>query len=287
MRALLSCAVVALVAGCGTTVNPSNPAAETGGPDLQGLGRPTVGPSAAGATTPQSRAPSVGSGAVGIAGASGPAGNTPPTAVGTTVQNGVPEAIGVTPNRIYVGIGYATNGDAAIAALGASGISQGREQADAKAVVDDINAHGGIAGRTLVPVWHATDATSADTWADQDQQACTAYTQDHHAFAVMGTGLTDTFNACVAKAGAVEIDSGTIIGPDQAFFDEFPNYYEVGTVSQDRMMAQLTRSLQRMDYFSGWNASLGQPAPGPAKVGILSWTHPNGTVRSTRSCCRR
>jgi hypothetical protein len=40
------------------------------------------------------------------------------------------------------------------------------------------------------------------------------------------------------------------------------------------MMADLVRAFQRLDYFSGWDFNLGQPAKTPAKLGVLSLDTP-------------
>src|SRR5207249_10346778 len=63
---------------------------------------------------------------------------------GNTASQAAP---GVTGTTIYVGVIYTENGKAANEAIGAAGITQGDEQANVRVLVDDINAHGGVAGR--------------------------------------------------------------------------------------------------------------------------------------------
>ncbi|MBV9293282.1 MAG: ABC transporter substrate-binding protein, partial [Frankiales bacterium] len=184
-------------------------------------------------------------------------------------------APGVTANAIYVGISYETNADALNAAFGATGISQGDPKGDAHAVVDDINAHGGIAGRKLVPVYWAVNAESTQTYSEMDQQACSHFTQDNHVFAVMGKGLTDNFYACILRAGASLINSGTITWPDKGLLNQFPYYYDAGTLTTDRIFGQLVRSLKQQSYFSGWDANLGRAsAASKTKIGVLSIDRP-------------
>lgn len=276
-RSMLAAVTVASLAGCGSTVQGVGANGTTGSGANQDLGVPTNG--ATGAPVP-----GVGPGGTAPSGfTTGPGGVTQPVGTvpttgqppGTHLVNGVPQGVGITPTKIYVGIGYETNGDAANAAIGATGISQGDPQADAKAVVDDINAHGGIAGRRLVPVWHALDATSTDTYSDMDQQTCDAYTQDNHVFAAMDKGLTDNFLACMQKAGAMNFNSGTILYPDQGVLQQYPYYFDAGTLTTDRVFQQLPRSLAAMGYYAGWDANLGRPSPAvKTKIGVLSYDHP-------------
>lgn len=282
-RAYFAVAAVALLAtACGTTVKDTDaigsadagltaPAAGQSPTGDAGLG---VGTTAAGTTA----SGSVSNGATATAAGNATRGatiTTPRSATTPTVAN----APGVTDKAIYIGIDYTTNADAANAAIGASGITSGDERADAQAVIDDINAHGGAAGRKLVPVWHATDAQSQQTRATIDQEICADFTQDHHVFAAAAIGYTDNLKACLRKAGVLQVHSGTLLDPDQAMFRQYPNYIEAGTISQDRADAALVRSLVRQHYFAGWNSTAGKPGSSPVKVGVLGvdlpeWNRP-------------
>ena len=277
--------VVALslaAAACGSTVESSrNAAVGINGEDANGLGGPSaaVGTSGAGGVGPGVPAQGGAPGASGAAAASS-GGALAPAAGGGA--GGPVQGVGVTPTKIYVGLTYSTNGDAANAALGASSITQGDQRADEQAVIDDINAHGGVAGRKLVGVYYNYDVTDTRPYADQDNSACAKFTQDNHVFAVLGNGVSDNYVACNTKAGAIDLGSN-IIDPDRAFFRRFPAYIGYDTVSQDRMMADEVDVLVRMKYFTGWNNTTGQPAAGGAKVGIIgydtaAWTTPLRTV---------
>lgn len=288
--ALAGAAVAALLAaGCGTTVSGVD--AATNSPATDGLtasGGSTTGDS--GLSAPSGTLS--GTSADGsVAGTTTGTSVTSPTATSPSANDNLPagttpqvgNAPGVTDKAIYVGIDYTANADAANAAIGASAITSGDEKADAQAVIDDINAHGGAAGRKLVPVWHATDAQSQQTRATQDQEQCSDYTEDHHVFAAAAIGWTDNFKACLNKAGVLEVYSGDLIDPDQAMFREFPYYIDAGTISQDRADAALVQSLLRQHYFTGWNSATGQAGPNPVKVGVLGvdvpeWTRPLNSV---------
>ena len=274
-RRLLPMAAMALVAGCGSTV--ANLSSVNGnGSNGNGLGAPgsartTTGPSVLagpGGTTAPGSLGGATSGAPGTV-STGSAGGGDVTGPAVTGQG-----VGVTATRIYVGITYTTNGDAANKALGASSITEGDQRADAQAVVDDINAHGGIAGRKLTPVWYNYDVTDTRPYAAQDAAACAKFTQDNHVFAVLGNGESDNYTACTTKAGAIDVGSN-IIGPDNAYFRRFSDYIGYDTVSQDRMMADEVNVLQRMHYFTKWDNTNGKPGALPVKVGVIGYDTPS------------
>jgi ABC-type branched-subunit amino acid transport system substrate-binding protein len=188
---------------------------------------------------------------------------------------GAVQGVGVTAKEIFVGITYQTNGDQANKALGVGAISQGDTKADAQAIVDDINAHGGVAGRKLVPVWFNYDVSDTRPYTVQDNAACAKFTQDNHVFAVLGTGITDNYTACATKAGAINLGSN-IIDPDVAYFQRYPYYFGYDTVSQDRMMADEVGALVRLKYFTAWDANNGKPGGvAPVKVGIIGYDSPS------------
>ena len=96
---------------------------------------------------------------------------------------------GVSDTEIHVGFIVATTD--ANEQIGASGITTGDEGYQAKLVVEDINENGGIAGRTVVPVFHGFDATSDEPIDLQEQGACTDFTQDRPVFAVFPANAGD------------------------------------------------------------------------------------------------
>lgn len=210
---------------------------------------------------------------------------------GSVPGSPVPTAPGEVPGSegpgssgpIQVGITYTGNGEAANAALGASAITRGNEKAAGKAVIDEINATGGINGRKLEPVFFEYEAASSQTMSQQDQEACAHFTEDNHITVLIGGG-GDVSDQCMFEHGVLVISSGVIIQPDRAHFDRYPNFFQLGTLSQDRMMADQVATLQRLGYFSGWSHLTGQPATGtPAKIGILSlgipeWERPLRSV---------
>ena len=88
----------------------------------------------------------------------------------------------------------------------------------------------------------------------------------------------------MTKHGILEANAGAIIDPDEATFRQHPQYFQAGTLAQERMMSDEVNTLQRLHYFTGWNTALGKPSPQtPVKVGIISidipqWERPLKSV---------
>lgn len=275
-RLAIAAAGVALVAtGCGTTVSDQAAsdadAVVAGGLSVPSAGTtPSTGP---GATTP---------GATGVPGAPGvtaPNGVTGPT----TAPNGqvvVPpgtapgqSAPGVTADKIYVGMIWPKNQDQVNQAAGAGGISVGDTKADGNAIVDDLNKHGGIAGRKVVPVWQAVDSASAQTIDSQLAAACDHFAHDERVFAAIGQG-TASYRACLAHNGIVQLDQD-LPGVSDAEFAKYPTFVELGYPKLSRIAHITLDSLPAQNYFTPWDSANGKPAKvGRAKVGILTLDDP-------------
>lgn len=274
-----------LLAGCGTTVSSvtASDEGDNGGLSVPGgtgatgpgggLGVPGTGGSTGSTTGIGATATT---GGTGVLPGTGSTGGTTSGTQGTggeglpPVGSGLQQGLGVTKDKVYIGVPYLTDGSAANAAIGAAGLTTGDTKADAQAVIDDVNAHGGVAGRKLVPVFVAESATSSDTKQHQDEVACSSMTEDHRVLAVAGTGVSSEMEDCLTKHGVIQVDANVILDPDDEVFREHPGYFEMDTLSQDRMMADEVKTLRRLDYFSGWDTTLGAPGPGRPKIGIIS-----------------
>ncbi|MDP9100947.1 MAG: hypothetical protein M3N21_02225 [Actinomycetota bacterium] len=282
LRAATAVGAVVVLAGCGSTVaQTAGTSARSLGAvtDQNGLAAPgasvgsavTAGAGSPGTTNGGSSAGTATSGNQGTAVAPGAGLGPGPASGGGGAPTGALQGLGVTATSISVGIPYFTNGDAYNAAAGAA-VKNGDPRADWQAVVEDINAHGGITGRKLVAVFHAYDANSTQPGATQDQAACSDFTQDHRVFAVLGRS-TDVLDACLQNAGVIHLDAGSIIGPDKKTFEPLPLYFN-STLSQERMMADEVGVFRRTGYFSAWDYGTGKPGALPVKLGILSLDTP-------------
>jgi hypothetical protein len=193
-------------------------------------------------------------------------GGSGPPGIVSAVTSGVANGPGVSAKSINIGFVYETNSQQAQAAIGNTTVTTGDEHADAVAVFNDINKHGG-AGRQLGPVWDAVDATSSATTAQVVQAACAKFTQDNHVLAVEGSSLVQ-FRDCMAKAGSVTA-AGSVASMTDNDYRTSPLYYDVQALSVDRLGRNLVDELLRDGYFTPWDNLNGRPGSLPVKVGIV------------------
>jgi len=286
MRLPAAVLALALATACGSTV-PVAGRAEGGSGGL-GVGQTTgdgLTPGSTGSTGTTSALGVGGTGgAVGTGASTGGTGATTPGSGTTTGLSAVPVGPGVTSTTIAVGLPYAVNSKAAASALGVAGdgVGGGDDRQQWKIVLEDINAHGGVLGRKLVPVFHAFDSTDPAPFAQQEEQACSDWTQDHKVFAVIAQEAdpSETLLACVHKAGAAQVYVDLTRSDDRTFA-KYPYYLEAGTLRMDRVATVWPGSLARQGFFTGWNTTTGAPGPQPVKVGVVSFGDPT-TVRAVR-----
>jgi hypothetical protein len=262
---------VALAVACGSTVQGTatgqRAAGELGGTGTQGGTALADGTQAAGA---------------GVAGANGSAGG--PAASGgaaarTTAGGGAfagskpnVSGPGVTDKEVYIGLIHDVNAGAANKAAGVGAITSGNDQANTQAIIDDINKHGGVGGRRLVPVYADFDSTSSQTLDSQYGAVCQHFTQDNpRVFAVSGGGDNESYRKCLSNAGVTMISS-SLPSVGQATLARYPGFFEQGYPNVDRLAAYEVTPLVEQHYFTPWNNVTGQPAPtGAVKVGILTY----------------
>ncbi|HVE98320.1 MAG TPA: hypothetical protein VNA12_03990 [Mycobacteriales bacterium] len=266
-----------LSAPAGSTVTADGSVVAPDGTTIAGPGSGASGGSSVSAGGSTSTGGGSGAGFAGGSGGTGGSGGVGSGggSSGTTVRH----APGVTAKEIFIGLSYATDTEEANRAAGVN-IDSGNPKANAEAIINDINKRGGVAGRKLVPVWHAFQATSAKTNATKDQEACSTYTEDNKVFAVMGDGYTDTFRACMRKHGVLQLTAGQLYADERDEMRANPQLYNLIGASQDRWFNSLVPALVRQRYFDGWDFNLGAPAPGSkpviAAIGFNStmWTRP-------------
>lgn len=77
------------------------------------------------------------------------------------------------------------------------------DRAATEAVVDQVNASGGIAGRQIIPVFAEIDQTTDPSWTTHAQATCTKFTEDDRVFAAvtMASGASDGAIGCYAQHG--------------------------------------------------------------------------------------
>lgn len=261
-------AVAALAAGCGTTVAGAGSHTAGGGLNAPGAGTSLPGESPSGVPVPTTAASGPGglsTSGSGLGLPSGPGaatGSAPQAATGGAGGSTGPAAQdgpGVTATAVYVGDAYSSDSAAADAALGAASASPGDERAQTTAVIDWINAHGGVAHRKLVPIWYVQSVNN-DT-STTSQQECAAWTQDHKVLIADGSATaTPILDQCTAAAHEVEVNSAAITMETTAMNAAFPADVDLEGLTNDRAMRYTVEGLARQRYF----------ATG-AKVGVVTW----------------
>lgn len=140
---------------------------------------------------------------------------------GTTSSDAGGEAIdptpgpGVTDDTISVGLTVQSRPANTAAGLGDA--DEGDDIEIANAIIDHINADGGIAGRQVVPVFSDRQGLSTQTPAQRTQQRCATFTQDNEVIAGFYQNIAnDTDAACLTAAGGMFILTG---GAPPIYFD--------------------------------------------------------------------
>lgn len=264
----------ALLTACGSTVQVRG-SAVVGGSQLgganggQGLDGSGLGPGTTGGT---------GTATGGLAGGSGTSGG--PGAVGgtmggTTGSYPIPSTgpgfpPGVTASSVYVGFVYDKNADGANSAVGIGTITHGDSRANTRAILNDINAHGGVGGRKILPVWASSDSTSNQTLDQQDAAVCDQFTHDKPRVYAVVEALREAYRQCLTKAGVLMLND-SLPAAGEAELRRAPTYIEQGYPNVDRLARYYVTSLVQQKYFTPWDTVNAQPAPtGVVKVGILT-----------------
>jgi predicted small secreted protein len=251
-------AVALSLAACGTTVQGAG--SNRGSNDLSLGGNGASAGPGGGATA--------GTGPLGTGTAPGTGPGSVPTD-GSSVGGGaasLPSGNVVSSNSaapLLIGVVDEKNAGTGDAALGAQNSDPGNFKADYNAIIKYINAHGGIAGHPLQPVFANFDATSSDSISTQEQRACNTWTHDHHVFAIL-VGQSDLLKTCAARAGIVQLsieESST----DSTGFARYPALVEITAVGLDREGPVTVNGLNKLGYFRGVTSK---------QLGIVTWDLP-------------
>jgi hypothetical protein len=238
---------VALMTACGSTVQYAGSARGGGlgdAPGNQGLQDPGL----AGPQSPGGRPLSPGA----VGGTQGPvtSGQTPGGRGTTpTAPSGLSLGPGVTAKTIRVGFSIQEN-NATVNSLAATYNVQLPDTRGAyEALVAYLNAHGGVAGRKLQPVYHSYDPTSGN--ADQlGEETCAAFTQDASVFAALDTPSgSNTYRSCMQKRGRLMLQAGLYFG-SQPSWQQYPNQVAADGLPLDQGGTLLARHLVGTGFLS-------------------------------------
>lgn len=244
------------LSACGSTVRAGDGSTSGGtlASDDGGLGLSTPEPTAgSGSNDAESPAPTTSSGVTGP----GDAGQSPAEAPVDSGSGGSTTGPTVTPTTgpvstapIPIGV-YTVQGFSAFVSSIGGNASTGDMQAQAKAMIADINAHGGIGGRKITPVFHDYNVTAAASDVNSEYQAaCSAWTQDAHVAAVINiTGtVNDLLYECLRKAGVPTIASSEL--RDARFYSKYSSYfYAPGLPNTTRALSTLVDALKSSGFF--------------------------------------
>lgn len=266
-------AMMALVsAACGSTVDRQSVRGGPGGAGGEGLtggefaeggefgvggdGTSTgAGPDGSGPDGPGGPAGPDGTGPDGPGGPGGPGKGGPGPGDSNETSKGI------TADKIYIGI-WLADPAARQAIVGAfSDSSSTAPNNPAEPVIKWINQNGGIAGRTVVPVYHRTNGeTATQQGRDRDaQEACATWTEDNKVFAFLNGQLTSrVYISCAKQTKTVYLDYGWQYMSEKGFQEVGTYYYVPGSISSERHARTLLASLGD-SYFKP-----------NAKVGILT-----------------
>jgi hypothetical protein len=275
-RTVASLALLALT-GCGSTVQVAStrttndglgttgttPNGVTPGGTVTNPGQPTV----PGSEHPA--LPGTVTGGTTTAGGSAVPGSKP-------VRPGVVAAVsgrGFTRTTVKLGYATADDSDTFVAGLGLEGLDDGDPKAQVRAVVDDINRRGGLAGRRIELVPH--DYNSAQLNADPktaNQAACATWTQDEPVFAVILPAIvTDNLLECLHKAHTPLVSAGFEFPRRYAaVYQRYPGYFHIGAMVGERYDAISIDRLVKRGYFEKWDTFNGRAGgSAPVRIGVI------------------
>lgn len=174
---------------------------------------------------------------------------------------------GITDREIHIGFAIYKDLGATYTAVGVQGAAAPAEKdtrAFYSALLDDLNARGGLGGRKAVPLFYSIDISSG-TYAEQGQAACSFFTEDHQVFAVVMiyNNLDPSLARCLTKNGTIFVDISNGLGLDDRDLQNVAPY----------MYTPVRLSLSRYGAVIEQLASQGYFDKG-AKVGLLRFDLP-------------
>ena len=103
-------------------------------------------------------------------------------------------------------------------------------------LVGYLNAHGGLAGRTIRPDYFSANAGDTNTTTDQEaQSACAHFTQDQHdELVVSQEWWNPALESCLSAARVPHFDAGISFNADGTEQRKTPAYIDAATIGADR-----------------------------------------------------
>lgn len=242
-----------------------DPTAQDGPPSEAG---PRAAPSSSIAAPPTAAPPHGG------ATATEPIATTESPSQGNTSTGSEATGRGYTEDEIYIGFATQKGLEEAFGSAGFDANFGDQEQL-ARDIIEDLNRRGGLAGRSIVPVFY--DYASSDEQTN-GEAACTRWTQDRPVFAVVNiiNSATTTLDPCLAQRRTPQIAAHFAFRPSSWFTRHAPYLYAPSWVSIERLGPVWLDRASARGYFEPWDTARGASGVAPVKVGILSERHLHG-----------
>lgn len=168
---------------------------------------------------------------------------------------------------ILLGFVTQANSSELAKSAGAENLQNGDERATVQALVDDLNARGGIQGRRVRPVIYEYDPSRDTDLAVIQQRACAAFTEDNRVVAAL-LGWHDfsdhALETCLQSRGVITVNSAGILTGDDALLRRLPDYIAPPGVALGRQASGYVDSLARQGFFAT-----------DSKVGVLVLDQPD------------
>jgi len=175
---------------------------------------------------------------------------------------------GVTDTEVRIGIAVINDGAQVFDAFGIKGVavaSPAEAEARTTAIFNWINAHGGVAGRKLVPRYFEYSYFTG-TFAAQSQAVCTHFTEDDPVLAVLSLNAVRLIADCLKQHDTMFLDAGNSEAYDaQALGELGAHYYRPFELNLSRLDQQID-GLARVGFLTAKN-----------KIGVLRWDLPQAT----------
>jgi len=206
----------------------------------------------------------------GSSASSGTGGGAPAGATVPGVVPGVSGTGGASGSRgtIKIGVPYPNDEGAIYQAVGVKSASSNPQQFQAmvNSIVNYLNAHGGIAGYHVVPVFDGYAISQGD-FTTQMQAMCTFFTEDHPVFAVLflNGNSYDPLPACLAQHHTPLVINTNSYYYDDAQLAQFGPYYYRPFMASIAEVGSQVDGLIRFGFLSASH-----------KIGVLRWDDPQG-----------
>jgi hypothetical protein len=269
VRRLAAALALAALVGCGSTVQVGTAAVPADGLTTGTTG---AGPVGTAGTTTGGGSTGLSAGTAGSAvSTTGTSGSKSATSTGTTtgatesattgvIAGKVPgRHPGVDDKTVKLGFLYLASAGTVLGGFGVQGYSQGDELGVARALIDDQNRRGGLAGRTIELVPRDLGGLDNSSY----QAACDFFTQDERVFMVLtGLGHSAVLNSCLARRGVGY--TSDYVPPSDRLMRRLGPIYAPDDMSAERFAVLVARSMVTSGLF-----------PRGAKVGVIRQDDPD------------